>query len=181
MTQAALVRYPPRRSPLALLGLLAASLFATGCVVKETKPLPKIAAVQSAQQIPQEELLDVAIHEFDPGLPKDVSDEDALAKRRIYPDVRKAEARMLPATLRATLESSGQWGAVRVVPQSAVDQRAREAVDVGIERAHARRVRPRHARGELRVAAAHERPQRLRVDRVALAEVDRAADVAVEA
>lgn len=107
-----------RGSPLAWLGLFAASLLASGCVVKETKPLPKLAAVQSTQQIPQDELLDVAIHEFDPGLPKDVTDEDALAKRRIYPDVRKAEAKMLPATLRATLESTGQWGAVRVVPQS---------------------------------------------------------------
>lgn len=116
MIDAALVHRPARR-PLALLGLLAAGLLATGCVVKETKPLPKIAAVQSTQQIPEDELLDVAIHEFDPGLPQDLSDEDALAKRRIYPDVRKAEAKMLPATLRTTLESTGQWGAVRVVPQ----------------------------------------------------------------
>lgn len=109
----------PSRSPLPLLGLLVASLFATGCVVKETKPLPKIAAVQATQQIPDNELLDVAIHEFEPGIPKELAeDEDALAKRRIYPDVRKAEAKMLPATLRSTLEASGQWGAVRVVPQS---------------------------------------------------------------
>jgi hypothetical protein len=107
------------RSPLPLLGLLATSLFASGCVVKDTRPLPKIGAVQSTQQIPDNELLDVAIHEFEPGIPKELAeDEDALAKRRIYPDVRKAEARMLPATLRATLENSGQWGAVRVVPQS---------------------------------------------------------------
>lgn len=122
MTDAAIANPPARGlrrgAPLYWLGLLAASLLASGCVVKETKPLPKLAAVQSTQQIPQDELLDVAIHEFDPGLPKDVTDEDALAKRRIYPDVRKAEAKMLPATLRATLESTGQWGAVRVVPQS---------------------------------------------------------------
>ena len=109
----------PSRSPLALLGLLATSLFASGCVVKDTRPLPKIAAVQATQQIPDNELLDVAIHEFEPGIPKELAeDEDALAKRRIYPDVRKAEAKMLPATLRTTLEASGQWGAVRVVPQS---------------------------------------------------------------
>ena len=107
------------RSPLPLLGLLATSLFASGCVVKDTRPLPKIAAVQATQQIPDNELLDVAIHEFEPGIPKELAeDEDALAKRRIYPDVRKAEAKMLPATLRTTLEASGQWGAVRVVPQS---------------------------------------------------------------
>jgi hypothetical protein len=116
MIDAALVHRPARRT-LALLGLLAAGLLTTGCVVKETKPLPKFAAVQSTQQIPEDELLDVAIHEFDPGLPQDLSDEDALAKRRIYPDVRKAEAKMLPAALRTTLESTGQWGAVRVVPQ----------------------------------------------------------------
>ena len=104
------------RSPLPLLGLLATSLFASGCVVKDTRPLPKIAAVQATQQIPDN---DVAIHEFEPGIPKELAeDEDALAKRRIYPDVRKAEAKMLPATLRTTLEASGQWGAVRVVPQS---------------------------------------------------------------
>jgi len=107
------------RAPLALCGLLAASLLASGCVVKDTRPLPKVGAVQATQQIPDNELLDVAIHEFEPGIPKEIAgDEDALAKRRIYPDVRKAEARMLPATLRSTLESSGQWGAVRVVPQS---------------------------------------------------------------
>jgi len=107
------------RSPRSLLGLLAVSLLASGCVVQDTRPLPKIAAVQATQQIPDNELLDVAIHEFDPGIPKELAgDEDALAKRRIYPDVRKAEAKMLPATLRTTLEASGQWGAVRVVPPS---------------------------------------------------------------
>ncbi len=107
------------RSPRSALALLATSLLVSGCVVQDTRPLPKIATVQATQQIPDNELLDVAIHEFDPGIPKELADdEDALAKRRIYPDVRKAEAKMLPATLRTTLESSGQWGAVRVVPQS---------------------------------------------------------------
>jgi hypothetical protein len=95
-----------------------AGLLLGGCVVKDVKPLPKVNAVQATQQIQQEELLDVAIHEFDPGLPADLSDEEALAKRRIYPDVRRAESRVLPAKLRATLEASGQWGAVRVVPES---------------------------------------------------------------
>ncbi len=89
-----------------------------GCMVQDVKPLAKINPVQASQQIPQDELLDVAVREFDPGLPADVSDVDALAKRRIYPDVRKAEARLLAASLRSTLESTGQWGAVRVVPEN---------------------------------------------------------------
>ena len=99
-----------------------ATLFATavlllsGCVVKETRPLPKLKAVQAQQQIPDDQLLDVAIREFDPGIPAKVEDEEELAKRRIYPDVRRAESRILPSNLRVTLEGTGQWGAVRVVP-----------------------------------------------------------------
>jgi hypothetical protein len=97
--------------------LAAAALLLAGCVVEDTKPLPKVAAVQSQRQIPQDELLDVAIREFDPGVPAALAgDEEALSKRRIYPDVRKAESRVIPMNLRATLEGSGQWGAVRVVP-----------------------------------------------------------------
>jgi hypothetical protein len=102
--------------------LRTASLFATavlllsGCVVKETRPLPKLNAVQSQQQSPDDQLLDVAIREFDPGIPAKLDDEEELAKQRIYPDVRRAESRILPSKLRATLEATGQWGAVRVVP-----------------------------------------------------------------
>ncbi|HPF26427.1 MAG TPA: hypothetical protein P5528_14260 [Steroidobacteraceae bacterium] len=97
-----------------------AALAVSGCVVQETKPLPKLAAVQATTQIPQNELLDVGIREFDAGIPADKADDtEALAKLRIYPDLRKAEARYLPTLLRQTLESSAQWGAVRVVPQNA--------------------------------------------------------------
>lgn len=89
-----------------------------GCVVNETRPQPKLQAVQAKQQIPQAELLDVGIRAFDPNIPAAIADnEEALDKRRIYPDIRKAESRLLPARLKATLESSGQWGAVRVVPE----------------------------------------------------------------
>jgi hypothetical protein len=57
---------------------------------------------------------------FDPGIPKDIeNDEEALAKKRIYPDLRKAEARYMPTLLRATLEETAQWGAVRVIPTTA--------------------------------------------------------------
>jgi hypothetical protein len=88
-------------------------------MVNETKPLPKINPVQAKTQIPQDELLDVGIHEFDTNIPDSVAkDPDALAKQRIYPDIRKAEARFIPSQLRSTLESSGQWGAVRVVPSN---------------------------------------------------------------
>ncbi|MDB6085720.1 MAG: hypothetical protein JWN43_3601, partial [Gammaproteobacteria bacterium] len=95
---------------------LAASTAA--CVVHETRPLPKINATQADHEIPADELLDVAVREFDPGIPPEVAkDEQALNKKRIYPDIRRAESRYVATTLRGTLDASGQWGAVRVVPE----------------------------------------------------------------
>ena len=91
----------------------------SGCVVKETRPLAKLEAVQAKVQIPEAELLDVALRHLDAGVPAELIDEEeALDKKRIYPDVRVAESRLLPMRLRTTLEASGQWGAVRVVPEA---------------------------------------------------------------
>ncbi len=91
------------------------------CVTSETVPLPKLNPTQATTQIPQVELLDVGVRLFDTHIPAQIKDdEEALAKKRIFPEVRGAEAGYLPGLLRATLESSGQWGAVRVVPASAI-------------------------------------------------------------
>ena len=96
----------------------AALLAAGGCVVNESKPQPRVNPIQAERQIPQDELLDVAVHPLDPGVPPDL-DPKALDKQRINPDIRKAESRYLATLLRSTLESSGQWGAVRVAPEGA--------------------------------------------------------------
>ena len=90
---------------------------ATGCVVQETRPLPQLQAVQAVEEVPAERLLDVGIHLFDPGIPKEVEENPDLAdEKRIYPEIRRAEARYMPSQLRDTLEGTAQWGAVRVVP-----------------------------------------------------------------
>jgi hypothetical protein len=100
--------------------VLAAVLALGGCVTSETRPIPKIEPQQATVHIPETELLDVGIRVFDPGIPKNLEgDDEALAKKRIYPDLRKAEARYIPTLLRETLESTAQWGAVRVIPNSA--------------------------------------------------------------
>jgi hypothetical protein len=94
-----------------LAGLLA------GCVVKETRPLPQLQAVQATSEVTSERLLDVGIHVFDAGIPKEVEENPDLAdEKRVYPDIRRAEARYLPSQLRDTLAGTAQWGAVRVVP-----------------------------------------------------------------
>jgi hypothetical protein len=99
---------------------VAASLMLAGCVTSETKPIVKIPAKQATVHIPEAELLDVGIRVFNPGIPENIKDdEEALAKKRIYPDLRKAEARYVPTLLRETLEGTAQWGAVRVIPEMA--------------------------------------------------------------
>ena len=96
--------------------LLGAGLTA-GCVVHESRPLPQLQAVQATEEVPQERLLDVGIHVFDAGIPKEIEENPDLAdEKRIYPDIRKAEARYFPSQLRDTLAGTAQWGAVRVVP-----------------------------------------------------------------
>ena len=100
----------------------AAALVAlTGCV-KETRPVPLLQATQATTEIPADQLLDVGVHIFNPGIPKEVEEDPDLAdKTRIYPDIRKAEARYFAMQLRDTLEGTGNWGTARVVPATVVN------------------------------------------------------------
>jgi hypothetical protein len=100
----------------ALVAVFAGLLAAAGCV-KETRPQPVLQATQATTEIPSDQLLDVGVHIFDPGIPKSVEDDPDMAdKLRVYPDIRRAEARYMAMQLRDTLEDTGQWGAARVVP-----------------------------------------------------------------
>jgi hypothetical protein len=95
----------------------------SGCVVHETRPQERIAAIRATQEIPESQLLDVGVRLFDPNVPED---EKAREKAHIFPEVRRAEARYIPMQLRNTLENTGQWGQVRVIPEDA------EALDVRV-------------------------------------------------
>ena len=73
-------------------------------------PVPLNKAVT---EVPENQLLDVWVELFDPGeLPEDEDEAMGLSM-----DIRAAEARYIPEQLRTTMESTGFWGAVRVVPQ----------------------------------------------------------------
>ena len=100
------------RAPL-LVALLAGTLLG-GCVVNEQRPMPRIAAERATTEVAADELLDVGVRLFDPNVPED---EGQREKERIYPEVRKAESRYIPVLIRDTLEDTGQWGQVRVLPR----------------------------------------------------------------
>lgn len=99
-----------------VLCLATAALALAGCMTRETRPLPRLTAIQASSEIPADQLLDVGVHLFDENVP---ADEKVQEKERIFPDVRKAEARYFAMQLRNTLEGTGQWGQVRVIPADA--------------------------------------------------------------
>ena len=72
----------------------------------------QIKLEQAQQQIPEEELLDVGIIVFESG---EITEKEAL-KEGTNPDVRSAENHFIPFHLKNTVEQSGYWGMVRVLP-----------------------------------------------------------------
>ena len=73
-------------------------------------------AIQAQTEIPEEQLLDVAIEVFDPGLPDETVPTFEQQEKGVFKEVRNSEARYIPFHLKDTLQSTGHWGAVRVVP-----------------------------------------------------------------
>lgn len=95
-----------------LMAVLILAFVLTGCSttsVKKTAPSP---LVTNNTTLADEMALDVGIGVFDAGL--DLVDEDDFA---VFPDVRVAEARYFPNLLMQTMQRSGYWGAVRVMPE----------------------------------------------------------------
>lgn len=92
--------------------LLMLTLACTGCTVSEVITAEKTPLKVASLDISEDMLLDVGIMNFEPGIPEN-NDADESG---IYPEVREAEARYLPYHLKTTLQGTGFWGAVRVIP-----------------------------------------------------------------
>ena len=93
---------------------LALVLLGQACATTEVITANSKPAVQSAAQIPFELLMDIGILPLDPNLPKEDEEE---SKNRVVKDVRNAESRFIAYLLKDTLELTGNWGAVRVIPE----------------------------------------------------------------
>ena len=97
---------------LRLLGALALTVSLAGCVSQSVKSTSVPSVNGASSEVAETLLLDVGIAVFDPGLENYDEDE------RVYPEVRKAEARYMPNLLSEALQNSGAWGAVRVLPDT---------------------------------------------------------------
>lgn len=103
----------PMPKRLAIHGLLAAALLLCGCVSQTVKKVNSVKVQTASVELPQEQLLEVAILPFDPGVPDTLKEQE---KENISPAVREAESKYIAHVLRQTLQDSGYWGAARVVP-----------------------------------------------------------------
>lgn len=99
-------RTKPHRWAVALAAFLAA-----GAALASKPP---VELIQASTEIPEAELLDVAVQVLDDGVPRNLPLNPA--DEGLFPDVRRSEARFIPVHLMDTLQATGQWGAVRVVP-----------------------------------------------------------------
>ncbi len=77
-----------------------------------------VEALQALEEVPEDRLLDVGIHVFDTGVPEDEEAKFFLEEKGVFEEIRKSEARFIPMNLKRTLESTGYWGAVRLVPSA---------------------------------------------------------------
>ena len=96
----------------------------SGCVTKTVRVVDMTPPAQASFELAEEDLLDVGISIFDANIPEDYDERIRLV---VMPEVRRAEAQYIPYFAKNMLQSTGNWGAVRVVP------RPTDAVDVIIE------------------------------------------------
>ncbi len=104
--------------------LVTACLLVAGCVSQTTRIVDMTPPKQAERYLEEEELLDVGISIFDANVPEDY---DERIEELIMPEVRRAESQYVPYFAKNLLQSTGNWGAVRVVP------RPTHAVDVMID------------------------------------------------
>lgn len=87
-----------------------------GCSVNEVITAEHTKLEVASLDISENLLLDIGITIFDPG----ISEKNDPARSGVYEEIRTAEARYLPYHIKTTLQSTGYWGAVRVIPSREV-------------------------------------------------------------
>lgn len=97
------------------LSLILALALAGGCVSKQVKRVNEVQATQATQELASEELIDVTVIRFEPNAPATLKEQK---DQGVFPEVREAEANYFPQLLRQTLDGTGYWGTVRVLPEA---------------------------------------------------------------
>ena len=112
------------RGGAALIMALGMTLLLTSCSTTGSSPTRYHPIQQAKFEIEEEKLLDVGITVFDPGNVTSKQQEEEGTSTAI----RNAESHYIPYHLKGTLQKTGYWGAVRVVPGGREEQARRRKV-----------------------------------------------------
>ncbi len=91
-----------------------------GCTSSEVLVAHSVGLAPAEEFIEEEQLLDIAISVFDPGVPDgEISREllEELIAAGTFVQIRRTESLYLAVELRKTLQRSGHWGSVWVTPE----------------------------------------------------------------
>ena len=83
----------------------------SGCATYRENVAPT-QIMRAQQEIPEDQLMDVGIHTFQ----SDELSPDETQEEGTSNEIRKAEGHFIPYHLKNTLQQTGHWGAVRVIP-----------------------------------------------------------------
>jgi len=97
-----------------------AAVTLAGCTSSEVLVAHSVNLKPVQEVVPEEQLLDVAVTVFDPGVPEgEVSKEllEELIAEGTFVQIRRTESLYMAVELRETLQRGGNWGAVWVTPE----------------------------------------------------------------
>jgi hypothetical protein len=101
--------------------LVLAAIALAGCTSSEVLVAHTVPLTKTALEIPENELLDVGITVFDPGVPEGEVDKDVqehLIKEGTFVQIRRTESMYMAVVLRNTLQRTRSWGSVWITPQA---------------------------------------------------------------
>ena len=98
---------------IAMLGMIVTTFF-SACATHTVKSTSYTPIVSDSQDVPEDLLLDVGVFTFDPGIDEIKRNEEETTNH----EIRIAESRYAPYLMAETLQRSGNWGIVRLMPNT---------------------------------------------------------------
>jgi len=92
--------------------VLLASALLGACSGVTHKDVEPTSISMADKEIAESDLLDVGIETFNSG----TEGADSGEEEGVFPEIRNSEARYIPVHLKNTMQRTGYWGAVRVIP-----------------------------------------------------------------
>ena len=102
-----------------VISIFAVAWLLAGCSGNQAVIPHSVALVEQTETVPEDELFDVGVVVFDPGVPDGEIEPEVLGeliRHGAFVHIRRTEAHYMAVHLRNTLQDSGHWGSVWIMP-----------------------------------------------------------------